>query len=137
MVSLLALLGALGAAPSPPATAGDSLRSDGEIRQVVLRHTIAVRSCYETEGLRRNNALAGTIEVELRILPVGRVDSVVVVRSDLSGPGTREVTACIAAVARNWRFERGPFAVESILLPFVLKPDRSASQPGKDDSRKG
>lgn len=137
MVSLLALLAALGSAPSLPATAGDSLRSDGEIREVVLRHAVAVRSCYETEGLRRNSALAGTIEVELRILPIGRVDSVVVVRSDLAGPGNREVTACIAAVARNWRFERGPYAVESVLLPFVLKPDRSASQTDKENGRRG
>ena len=131
MVSLFALLTALAS------TSADSVRSDNDIREVVLRHAVAVRSCYETEGLRRNGALSGTLEVELRILPVGRVDSVVVVRSNLTGPGTREVTACITSVARNWRFERGPFGVEEIVLPFILKPDRSASHGGAEDSRRG
>lgn len=132
MVSLVALLAVLVSAPAP----SDSVRSDNDIREVVLRHAAAVRGCYETEGLRRNSALSGTIEVELRILPVGRVDSVAVVRSALSGPGTREVTACITRVARNWRFERGPFGVEEIVLPFILKPDRTASS-GTEDSRRG
>lgn len=133
MVSLVALLTVLASAPAP----SDSARSDDDIRAVVLRHAVAVRSCYETQGLRRNSALTGTIEVELRILPVGRVDSVVIVRSDLSGPGTREVTSCITSIARNWRFERGPFGVEEIVLPFILKPDRSASHGGAEDSRRG
>lgn len=134
MVSLFALLSVLATSPSAPA---DSVRSDHEIREVVLRHAVAVRACYETEGLRRNTDLSGTLEVELRILPVGRVDSVAVVRSELRGPGTREVTACIVRVARNWRFERGPFEVEEIVLPFVLRPERNASQGGTDESRRG
>ena len=108
----------------------DSVRSDAEIREVVLRHADAVRLCYENEGLSRNTNLSGTIEVELRILPVGRVDSVHVVQSGLRGPGTREVTECITAIARNWRFTRGPFAVEQIILPFSLKPVRSSSATG-------
>jgi outer membrane biosynthesis protein TonB len=132
MVSLVALLTVLASA-SP----SDSVRSDNDIREVVLRHAAVVRGCYETEGLRRNSALSGTIEVELRILPVGRVDSVLVVRSELTGPGTREVTDCITRVARNWRFERGPFGVEEIVLPFILKPERSASHGVAEDSRRG
>lgn len=134
MVSLFALLSALAMSPSAPA---DSVRSDNEIREVVLRHAVAVRACYEAEGLRRNIDLSGTIEVELRILPVGRVDSVVIVHSELRGPGTQEVTSCIVRVARNWRFERGPFGVEEIVLPFVLRPDRTALQGGVEDSRRG
>lgn len=133
MVSLVALLTVLASAPTP----SDSVRSDNDIREVVLRHAAVVRGCYETEGLRRNSALSGTIEVEMRILPVGRVDSVVVVRSDLAGPGTREVTDCLIRVARNWRFERGPFGVEEIVLPFILKPERSASHEVAEDSRRG
>ena len=134
MVSLVALLSALATSPSVPA---DSVRSDNEIREVVLRHAVAVRACYETEGLRRNTDLSGTVEVELRILPVGRVDSVAIVHSELRGPGTKEVTSCIVRVARNWRFERGPFGVEEIVLPFVLKPERNASHNGAEDSRRG
>lgn len=136
MVSLLTLLAVLASAPSAVALA-DSVRSDGEIREVVLRHAVAVRGCYETEGLRRNSALGGIVEVELRILPNGRVDSVVIVRSDLHGPGDRAVTACITAAARNWRFERGPYAVEAVVLPFVLRPERSASHGGGEENRRG
>ena len=134
MVSLFALLSALATSPSVPA---DSVRSDNEIREVVLRHAVALRGCYETEGLRRNPDLSGTVEVGLRILPVGRVDSVAIVRSELSGPGTKEVMSCIVRVARNWRFERGPFGVEEIVLPFVLKPDRKALHNVPEESRRG
>lgn len=123
MIASLALIAALGFTSQ-----SDSLRTDAEIREVVLRHTDAVRLCYENEGLSRNSNLSGTVEVELRILPVGRVDSVLVVRSGLKGPGTREVTDCLAAIARNWRFTRGPYAVEWIILPFSLKPVRSSSK---------
>ena len=117
MTAIGLLLATIVAAP-----ATDSLRTDSEIREVVLRHAAEVRECYETEGLTRNTALSGTVEVELRILPVGRVDSVQVVKSGLKGPGTKEVTECIAAIARNWRFSRGPFSVEAVILPFSLKP---------------
>jgi hypothetical protein len=122
MLATFTLIAALGLA-SP----ADSVRSDSEIREVVLRHADAVRLCYENEGLSRNTNLSGTVEVELRILPVGRVDSVRVIRTGLKGPGTREVADCIAAIARNWRFTRGPYSVELIILPFSLKPVRSSS----------
>lgn len=124
MLATLVLVAAIGISAQ-----ADSVRSDAEIREVVLRHADAVRLCYENEGLSRNSNLSGTVEVELRILPVGRVDSVHVVRSGLKGPGTREVTDCIATIARNWRFTRGPYSVEQVILPFSLKPVRSSSRP--------
>ena len=122
MLASFALIAVLGLTPR-----ADSVRTDAEIREVVLRHTEAVRLCYENEGLSRNSNLSGTVEVELRILPVGRVDSVHVVKTGLRGPGTREVAECITAIARNWRFTRGPYAVELVILPFSLKPVRSSS----------
>lgn len=105
----------------------DSLRPDAQIREVVLRHATEVRACYENEGLSRNSTMSGTVEIEVRILPVGRVDSAQVTRSDLTGAGKTEVADCIAARVRNWRFARGPYAVEHIILPFSLKPTRSSS----------
>lgn len=122
MIATFTLLAAIWTVPAP-----DSLRSEAEIREVVLRHAPAVRACYETEGLSRNSKLTGTVELELRILPVGRVDSVQVIGSGMTGPGTREVTECITAIARNWRFARGPYSVEQVILPFLLKPARSSS----------
>jgi hypothetical protein len=118
------LLAALALQVSAPVTpASDSLRSDVEIRQTVLRNARDVRRCYESEGLRRDPSLAGSLEIALTVLPTGAVDSVEVADVALRGEGTREVTRCITTVARNWRFERGPYATETILLPFNLRPE--------------
>ena len=120
MIAALLLVAAIAALP-------DSLRPDAQIREVVLRHAAEVRACYENEGLSRNSIMSGTIEIEIRILPVGRIDSVVVKQSDLSGAGKSEVADCIVARVRNWRFVRGPYAVEHIILPFSLKPMRASA----------
>ena len=124
MLSVLALALSLHAsAPPSPAVAGDSVRADDEVRQTVLRHASDVRSCYEREGLKRNPRLRGALEVELTILPTGAVARAGIARMSLAGEGTREVSVCILTVARNWRFERGPFMVETIVFPFRLVPD--------------
>ena len=122
MPAALLLAVALAAAPAPTPAATDSLRSDGEVRATVLRHAADVRRCYQDEGLRRNPALTGHIELELTILPTGRVDSVVVAATSLRGDGVKEVTACLANTARQWRFERGPFVIEQVVFPFVFAP---------------
>lgn len=113
--------------PTPAAAptivaAADSERADRDIRQVALHHAAEVRRCYESQGLRRNPGLAGVVELELRVLPTGVVDSVRVSSSQLDGYGKLEVEACIVELARNWRFDRGPFGVETIVYPFTLTP---------------
>ena len=110
-------------APAATMPATDSIRSDVEIRQTILRNAGDVRRCYELEGLRRDPSLAGSVEIALTVLPTGTVDSVEVAEVGLRGAGTREVTRCITTVARNWRFERGPYVTETIVLPFHLRPD--------------
>ena len=110
------------AAAAPTVAAGDSVRADRIIRETVLRHARDARRCYETEGLRRNPALTSTIELEVTILPTGIVEHAVA-RPDGPRSGATEVAACLAIVARNWRFERGPFDVEVIVFPFVLRPE--------------
>jgi hypothetical protein len=122
MLHALALALLLDAAPQP-ATA-DSIRADAEIRQTILRHAADVRGCYEREGLRRDPSLKGTLEVEVTVLPTGVVDSVTVGALIMAGNGQREVAVCIATIARHWRFERGPYTVETIVLPFTLVPER-------------
>ena len=115
-LSLLTVLGAHGAQPS------DSLRPDRDIRFVALRHTGDVRGCYEREGLRRNPSLQGTVDVALTVLPTGAVDSVAVDSTHFAGAGASEVVSCIRTLTRHWRFERGPFAVETVVFPFRLVP---------------
>lgn len=122
---LLATLTALSIAVGASSMPADSTRPDADIRDVALRHAAQVRRCYETEGLRVNPSLSGTVEVELTVLSTGRVDSVAVSSSELQGDGKKEVEACIVAVTRQWRFDRGPYATEIIVYPFAL--DRSST----------
>jgi hypothetical protein len=122
MLHVIALALTLGAAAGPSVRA-DSVRADEDVRLAILRHADEVRHCYASEGLRRNPSLRGLVEIELTILPTGTVDDARSAESDLVGPGTQEVLACITTTARNWRFDRGPYAVESITFPFLLRPD--------------
>lgn len=120
----LVLLASLLGGPIPPRAAADSVRPDDEVRQVALRHSTEIRQCYESRGLKVNPELSGTLEVELIVLPTGRVDSASVSASELAGPGKQEVESCVVENVRNWRYERGPFAKESIVYPFQLTRDR-------------
>ena len=104
----------------------DSLRPDRDIRFVAMRHAGDVRGCYEREGLRRNPTLQGTVEVALTVLPTGAVDSVTVDSSKFAGVGAAEVVSCIRTLTRHWRFERGPFGIETVVFPFRLLPNRES-----------
>ncbi|HKW49185.1 MAG TPA: AgmX/PglI C-terminal domain-containing protein [Gemmatimonadaceae bacterium] len=108
----------------PPVVEPDSVRPDIDVRLVALRHAGEIQHCYETEGLRVNPGLGGMIEVEITVVPSGRVEEAAVSSSNLSGVGHHEVETCITSSIRNWRFERGPFAVETIVFPFNLVRDR-------------
>lgn len=114
---------------------GDSARSDAEIREFVLRHVHDVRRCYQTEGLSRNPALAGVIEVELTIQPTGVVKAVRVDMQSFSGSGRHEVASCVATAARHWRFQRGPFGTEIHVLPFSLAPQHQQPPQRSASSR--
>ena len=102
----------------------DSLRPDTEVQLVALRHAAEIQRCYETEGLRVNPGLGGIIEVEVTVAPSGRVEGAAVSASALSGIGHQEVETCITTSVRNWRFEKGPFATETIVYPFNLVRNR-------------
>jgi hypothetical protein len=136
MTHTLALLVALWSAPLPPPPSiapsfvlrGDSVRSDAEIRIAVLRHATEVRRCYEIEGLRRDPALNGFVDLVVTIQPTGMVTNVAVRTEYMSGSGAKEVGKCLATIARNWRFDRGPYAVEVIILPFALTPEGSVAR---------
>ena len=109
----------------PPA---DSVRSDRDIRLAALRHVADVKRCYEQEGLARNPALAGTFEVTVTVLATGVVSDASIATDDMRGAGAREVARCLTMAIRNWRFERGPFIVETIVFPFRFSPIRTDDQ---------
>jgi hypothetical protein len=102
----------------------DSVRPDVDVRLVALRHAAEIQRCYEAEGLRVNPGLGGMIEVEVTVVPSGRVQDAAVAASNLFGAGHQEVESCITSSVKNWRFEKGPFATETIVYPFNLVRDR-------------
>lgn len=120
MITKLALI--LTVAASGPAPT-DSTRADHEIRLVALRHVADVRRCYEREGLTRDPGLTGTLDVTVTVLATGVVSEVAVTAEDMRGVGARDVAVCLTTVIRNWRFDRGPYAVETIVFPFDFKPE--------------
>ena len=133
----LALALATGFAAPPDSVRDDSVRTDFEIRMAVLRNAADVRRCYEREGLRRDPSLHGLVELAVTILPTGSVERVAIRTSELTGPATRGVTSCMAVAARTWRFERGPYAVTTVVLPFMLVPESALVPLASIPSRSG
>jgi TonB family protein len=118
---------ALAAQPVSPVQPADSVRPDNDVRLVALRHASEIQRCYETHGLRVNPGLGGTIEVEVTVLPSGRVGGASVTASSLAGAGRAEVEACITMAVKNWRFERGPVVTETIVYPVNLVRNRGTA----------
>ena len=105
-----------------PTARADSVRTDRDIRLAALRHVADVRRCYEHEGLTRDPGLTGTLDITVTILATGTVRDAVVSSSAMQGLGAREVAACLTTAMRNWRFDRGPYVVETIVFPFRFAP---------------
>ena len=120
MLAHLALALALSMSKGTAVT--DSVRTDRDIRLAALRHVADVKRCYEREGLARNPSLTGTLDVTVTVLATGVVRDASVTTTDMQGLGAREVGNCLTTVIRNWRFDRGPFAVETIVFPFRFSP---------------
>jgi outer membrane biosynthesis protein TonB len=76
-----------------------------------------VQTCYE-RGLKGNNLLQGSMEVELTIGGSGTVRAV-------SVGGTlrdRQVHACVRRVARTWKFPKPTGGCVRINVPFQMTP---------------
>ena len=122
MAVTLPVLLALTVAVPRSALVADSVRADRDIRLAALHHVADVKRCYEREGLTRNPALAGTLDVSVTVLATGVVRDASVARVDMPGVAAREVARCLTTAIRNWRFDRGPYAVETIVFPFRFSP---------------
>lgn len=89
-----------------------------EARRVAREYDATARSCYE-RALRRNNLLAGTVVVNVRVAANGSVSSV------RAGGSLRDndVRTCIRNIANRWRFPAprgGSCAV--VQVPFNFRP---------------
>lgn len=76
-----------------------------------------VQTCYE-RGLKGNNLLQGSMQVELTIGASGSVKGV-----SVSGSlGDRQVYACVRRVAKTWRFSKPTNGCVRINVPFQMTP---------------
>ena len=76
-----------------------------------------VQTCYE-RGLKGNNLLQGSMQVELTIGASGSVKGV-----SVSGSlADRQVYACVRRVAKTWRFPKPTNGCVRINVPFQMTP---------------
>ena len=87
------------------------------MRRIVRSHIQEVRHCYE-QGLARDPNLKGRVTLAFTVDRVGAVTAASVAEDTLSDAS---VGACIAKVARRWKFPGGVGVVQ-IRYPFVLEP---------------
>jgi outer membrane biosynthesis protein TonB len=110
--------------PTRPSTTGpENWVCNGAINAAQVRTVIKggpskqVQTCYE-RGLKGNNLLQGSMEVELTIGASGAVRAV-------SVGGTlndRQVYACVKRVAKTWKFPKPTNGCVRINVPFQMTP---------------
>jgi len=107
----------------PAASRPETWECNGAINTAQVRDVIKgaaskqVQTCYE-RGLKGNNLLQGSMEVELTIGASGTVRAV-------SVDGTlrdRQVHSCVKRVARTWKFPRPTGGCVRINVPFQMTP---------------
>lgn len=76
-----------------------------------------VQTCYE-RGLKTNNLLQGSMQVELTIAASGNV-AAVSVRGSLAD---RQVYSCVKRVAKTWKFPPPQGGCVRIAAPFQMTP---------------
>lgn len=92
--------------------------SIGEARRVAREYDAQARSCYE-RALRRNNMLAGTVVVNVRVGANGAVNAVRAGGTLSDG----DVRSCVRGIANRWRFPAprgGSCAI--VQVPFNFRP---------------
>jgi outer membrane biosynthesis protein TonB len=113
-----------GERPAKPAgTRPEDWECNGTIDAAKVRAIIKgapskqVQTCYE-RGLKTNNLLQGSMEVELTIDATGAVRAVLV-----GGTlGDRQVYSCVKRVAKSWQFPKPANGCVRINAPFQMTP---------------
>ncbi len=109
---------------SPVATSGSAKRdtlSRADIKRVIHSRYTMIKYCYE-RYLKRNPTLAGTVTLNFKVDPSGKVVQARVKQSTIQDPA---VGQCIVGVARRWRFpETTSGSGATISYPFIFKPTR-------------
>jgi outer membrane biosynthesis protein TonB len=111
------LPGVSGGSGSGGASRGD-LRTDESLLSVVRRYAPGIQFCYDNE-LKKNPHLRGKLVVSITVLASGEVSAAAVVEDNLKSP---EITACVLAQIRGWRFPAIPQGVVTFKAPFVFTP---------------
>nr|ACX33968.1 conserved hypothetical protein [uncultured bacterium RM35] len=94
-----------------------SLDGPVPIEEMVARRQRQIRACYE-RSLKRDPTLSGTVSLQLRVGPEGRVTQAhVESASTLADP---QVSECLQHEATSWRFATGKNA--TVVYPFVFRP---------------
>jgi hypothetical protein len=88
------------------------------IRRVIGSHSSEVQACYQSV-LFADPTLTARVNVQFTIGDDGWVVASVLQKSDVNKP---ELTDCIVAVVRCWRFSKPMGGVVIVSYPFVLRP---------------
>jgi hypothetical protein len=100
-----------------------AMKIDGQIagadRVVAGRLRALARTCY-TQGLERDEKLAGSIVLWIDVAPDGDVTSTKIAENEGLPP---QVTQCIATAARRLRFEKSANGA-SVKVPLEFEPAR-------------
>ncbi|MBT6432321.1 MAG: AgmX/PglI C-terminal domain-containing protein [Deltaproteobacteria bacterium] len=94
----------------------DGSLDPGKITKVVKRGQKAIQACYEKQ-LKRDDGLAGKIEIEVVISEKGKVSEVVITDDSV---GSRELTSCIKSRVKRWRFPAPDDGEVSFVTSFIF-----------------
>jgi TonB family protein len=94
----------------------DGSLDPSKITKVVKRGQKAIQACYEKQ-LKRDDGLAGKVEIEVVISEKGKVSEVVVTDDSV---GSRELTSCIKSRVKRWRFPAPDDGEVSFVTSFIF-----------------
>ena len=94
----------------------DGSLDPSKITKVVKRGQKAIQACYEKQ-LKRDDSLAGKVEIEVVISEKGKVSEVIVTDDSV---GSRELKSCIKSRVKRWRFPAPDDGEVSFVTSFIF-----------------
>ena len=83
---------------------------------MVKRGQKAIQACYEKQ-LKRDDSLAGKVEIEVVISEKGKVSEVLITDDSV---GSRELASCIKSRVKRWRFPAPDDGEVSFVTSFIF-----------------